>query len=237
MPDPPGPPRTPPREWPTPGEPNPYPRKVCEKVPLAVVSSVQILTGGESYVRVPVVRAAKHSADVRIDLRSVEDPEGKGSHAIGKAVCPRDRQPPVYTYIDGAWYSQASRHDGRHFQLKANVMATREWREVMKQAYRDLAEHITELYRKRGSSKPLKIYIYCRKGRHRAVATGRMLERMLSREFVAQISVEDLTTGPASASTARAMRARARTRWCSRRPPAGGSFGLRLGRSVPLLRG
>jgi hypothetical protein len=63
----------------------------------------------------------------------------------------------------------------------------------MKQAYRDLAEHITQLYRRRGGPKPLKIFVYCNKGRHRAVATGLMLERMLSRDFMARISVEDLT--------------------------------------------
>jgi hypothetical protein len=154
---------------------------------------VSILTGGEAYVRVPAVRAAKQSADVRIDLRSVDDPEGKGSHAIGKAVCPNDQQAPVYTYMHGAWYSQDRRHDGRHFQIKANVMGTPAWKDVMRQAYRDLAEHITQLYRRRGGPKPLKIYVYCSKGRHRAVATGLMLERMLSRDFVARISVEDLT--------------------------------------------
>ena len=95
-----------------------------------MVSAVHISTGGHHYARVPAVKMARQSADVQIDLRGVEDPEGKGSQAIGKAICPRDRDAPTYTAIEGVWYSQVRRHDGRHFQIKSNILATRAWKEV-----------------------------------------------------------------------------------------------------------
>ena len=101
-PDPPGPPRTPPREWPTPGDRNPYPRKVCEKVPLSVVSAVHISTGGHHYARVPAVKMARQSADVQIDLRGVEDPRARAVRPLGKLFAPvtetRLPTPPLRVY-------------------------------------------------------------------------------------------------------------------------------------------
>ena len=101
-PDPPGPPRTPPREWPTPGDRNPYPRKVCEKVPLSVVSAVHISTGGHHYARVPAVKMARQSADVQIDLRGVEDPRARAVRPLGRLFAPvtemRLPTPPLRVY-------------------------------------------------------------------------------------------------------------------------------------------